>query len=222
MARKRAASLKRRRPVREPERRFYIYCEGTKTEPAYFRAIANRYDRVGLAVTGVGGIPETVAQRAISDARRGGGAANRRSSFEEQDQVWAVFDRNGHASFSQALTRCRQAGVHVAYSDPCFELWLALHLEDYDKPAASVHLQRRLQSLFPEYDHQRSPGPEFHDLLAGLECAQSRAMRQLRRRRGEDRPFGNPSTTVGCLTRAIRSAQEQTVHPEDLGSTRRH
>lgn len=28
--------LRRRRPVREPKRRFILYCEGRNTEPAYF------------------------------------------------------------------------------------------------------------------------------------------------------------------------------------------
>ena len=47
---KRATSLTRRRHFREPERRFHIYCEGAKTEPAYFKALQDEFDRVQLEI----------------------------------------------------------------------------------------------------------------------------------------------------------------------------
>ena len=154
----------------------------------------------------------TVARRAITDMRQGGfPAAGGGSSFEERDQVWAVFDRNSHPTFEQAVAKCRQAGVRTACSNPCFELWLVLHLEEYDRPATSGEVQRRLHELFPAFHHKRSPGPEFYGLLTGLESAQIRARRQLGSRQAEDRPFGNPSTTVACLTAAIHKAQKDAL-----------
>ena len=151
---RRAASLKRRRHVREPERRFHIYCEGTKTEPAYFKALRSQFSRVQLEVIPVGGDPMQVASKAIEHRRRS--RRDRQSSFEETDQVWAVFDRDRHTTHAAALDACRRAGVHVASSDPCFELWLALHFEPYDKPAHSVQIQRRLHHLFPSYNHDKA------------------------------------------------------------------
>lgn len=116
---RRAASLKRRRHVREPERRFHIYCEGIKTEPAYFKALRSQFSRVQLEVIPVGGDPMHVARKAIEHRRRS--RRGRQSSFEETDQVWAVFDRDNHATHATALDACRRAGVHVASSDPCFD-----------------------------------------------------------------------------------------------------
>ena len=203
----RAAPLKRHRHVREPERRFYIYCEGTRTEPAYFKALQRHFDRVQLEVIPVGGDPLHVARKAIEHRRRS--RRDRQSSFEETDQVWAAFDRDNHTTHAAALDTCRRAGVHVASSNPCFELWLALHFEPYDKPAHSVQIQRRLHQLFPSYNHDKAPGPDFSDLLEGLEDAETHARRQLQLRRDQHTPFGNPSTTVVCLIGAIREAQRQ-------------
>lgn len=211
--RQRAAALKRRRHVLEPERRFHIYCEGTKTEPAYFKAIRGRFGRVQLEVVPVGGDPLYVARRAIEHRRRK--RRSRLSSFEETDQVWAVFDRDTHRKHAAALEACREADVHVASSDPCFELWLVLHFEPYDKPVDSAHVQRRLHRLFPSYDHDKAPGPNFGDLVETLEHAEQRARRQLRFRRDEDTPFGNPSTTMVCLIGAIREAQRQAGGTDD-------
>ena len=204
---RRAASLKRRRHVREPERRFHIYCEGTKTEPAYFKALRSQFSRVQLEVIPVGGDPMQVASKAIEHRRRS--RRDRQSSFEETDQVWAAFDRDNHTTHAAALDACRRAGVHVASSNPCFELWLALRFEPYDKPAHSAQIQRRLHHLFPSYNHDKAPGPDFSDLLEGLEDAETRARQQLRLRHDEAAPFGNPSTTMVCLIDAIREAQRQ-------------
>lgn len=200
-------ALRRRRHVREPERRFHIYCEGAKTEPAYFKALNDHFDRVQLEVTPVGGDPQYVARKAIERLLRN--RRGRQSSFEEADQVWAVFDRDRHATYAAALDSCRRAGVRVASSDPCFELWLALHLEPYDKPATSAHIQRRLRDLFPTYDHDKMPGPDFGNLLVTLGEAEKHARQQLQSRHVENTPFGNPSTTVVCLIGAIREAQRQ-------------
>lgn len=211
----RPAPLRRRKHVAEPEHRFYLYCEGTKTEPAYFEAIDRRFKnaQVLIKTIGVGGVVRTVAEQAIEGdkelrarkRKRGGGM----SSYEEADQTWAVFDRNGHPQFNEAVAKCRDNHVLVAQSDPCFELWLVLHSEAYDRPANSSEVQARLHSLFPEYHHAKSPNPNFDGLVEEVEAAEQRAARQLRRRHDEGRPFGNPSTTVVCLTCAIREAHKR-------------
>ena len=92
-------------------------------------------------VPGVG-VPMTVAEKAVEKAkslRRGRG---RKDSFEERDQVWAVFDRDEHPRFDEAVALCKDKGVGVARSDPCFELWLILHERDYDRPCGRHEVQR--------------------------------------------------------------------------------
>lgn len=131
------------------------------------------------------------------------------SSFGKADQVWAVFDRNGHPHFNEAVAMCRDNHVLVAQSNPCFELWLVLHLEGYDKPASSGDLQARLHELFPEYDHEKSPNPNFDGFMEKMGSAETRASRQLQHRRKEGNPLDNPSTTVVCLTLAIREAHNK-------------
>lgn len=42
--RRRTAPLRRRKPVVEPQRRLYLFCEGAKTEPAYFDAVRRQFD----------------------------------------------------------------------------------------------------------------------------------------------------------------------------------
>ena len=101
---------------------------------------------------------------------------------------------------------CRVHGIGVGRSDPCFELWLVLHEHDYDRPNDRHAVQAELQALRPEYDMDGAKTLDCDDLMARVEDAERRGEEQLRRREREDNPFGNPSTTVGRLTGAIRAA----------------
>jgi hypothetical protein len=58
-------SLKRRPAFRSPQARFLIVCEGTRTEPGYFRQ-KRRLDRslVDLELS-PGGVPKTLVERAV-------------------------------------------------------------------------------------------------------------------------------------------------------------
>ena len=120
--------------------------------------------------------------------------------------MWAVFDRDEHPSFKEAVDLCTQKGVGVARSDPCFELWLILHECDYDQACTRFDVQNAFASLRPEYDKGGAKTPDCDDLLQRVEEAERRAETQLQRRIVEGKPHGNPSTTAGRLTRAIREA----------------
>ena len=155
------------------------------------------------------GVPYTIAEKAVEHARELGldpRSRRKRDSFEDHDQVWAVFDRDEHPRFKEAVELCRNKGVGVGRSDPCFELWLILHECDYDRQNNRHEVQAELRRLRPEYEIDGAKTPDCEDLIARVEDAERRAEKQLHRREEEDRPFGNPSTTVGQLTGAIREA----------------
>ena len=104
MARRRGApDLRRRAARREPKRRFVLICEGANTEPQYFRALRRTCIEALIEIEAVPGIgvPYSVAQHAVERAQSLGLNRKRKkglSSFEEKDEVWAVFDRDSHPS----------------------------------------------------------------------------------------------------------------------------
>ena len=162
------------------------------------------------SVPGVG-VPYTIATKAVRYARSEGLASRsrrKRDSFEELDQVWAVFDRDEHPNYEKAITHCEKWGVGIGRSNPCFELWLILHETDYDKPNDRHAIQKDLAALRPEYKLQGAKTPDCDDLVTRVTDAEKRGDLQLRNRTQESNSFGNPSTTVGQLTRAIRDADQ--------------
>ena len=209
--RRHTPSLKRSNHTLEPKRRFILFCEGKKTEPQYFKAIGRTCTSTLIIVETHGGVgvPRTIAKEAVEKAKSLGLAPKSRrkkDSFEEHDQVWAIFDRDEHPGFDEALMICESQNVGVGRSDPCFELWLILHEAEYDKPNDRHAMQKALRKLRPEYDPDREKTPKCEDLVKRVEKAEERAEKQLQKREEEDNSFGNPSTTVGRLTRAIREA----------------
>jgi RloB-like protein len=52
----------------------------------------------------------------------------------EIDEFWCVFDvewPKNHPGLLEAVQQAHANGIHLAISNPCFELWLILHFQDH-------------------------------------------------------------------------------------------
>ena len=214
MTKRRTGNIGRRGFRREPKVRFVLFCEGRNTEPTYFRAIKKRWTDtlVYIEIHGGVGVPITIAQQAVEFAkeeRPAGNSTRRRNSFEEKDQVWAIFDRDEHERYEESVLLCEANGVGVARSNPCFEVWLILHERDYDRPDDRHQVQSELQGLRPEYKQGGAKLPDCEEMVDRVKDAEERGEVLRRRREDEGDPHGRPSTTVGKLTKAIREADRR-------------
>ena len=199
MAKRRTGRIRRRGSQREPKVRFILFCEGRNTEPAYFSAIKKKWTGALLEIKIHRGVwvPITIAQQATKFAKVEGLARNirrRRNSFEEKDQVWAVFDRDEHERYEEAVLSCEANGIGVARSNPCFEVWLVLHEQDYDRPDDRHQVQNELQGLRPEYEQGGAKLPNCEEMVDRVKDAEERGEALCRRREDE----GDPRT-VGPL-----------------------
>lgn len=198
--RRRPPKLHRRGASRDPKRQIVIVCEGELAEPSYFHPLA-RHCSALVSVERAAGVPLSVVKKAIALKRR---ANKGRNSFERRDQFWAVFDRDEHPKFAEAINKAESAGINVCYSNPCFELWLVLHYQDYDRPCRRDEIQRVLRDLMTGYDPDRTKQVNFEEIRQHIEKAERRAELQEQRRNDEQSPRENPCTNVFKLTRSIR------------------
>ena len=121
----------------------------------------------------VWGVPYTIAEKAIERAKALGltpKSRRKKESYEKRDEVWAVFDRDDHPRFDEAVVKCEEQNVGVGRSNPCFELWLILHEQDYDKPNGRHAMQKALAKLRKEYDPDGSKTPNCDDLVKRVEA----------------------------------------------------
>ena len=217
-SRRNIRKLRRSQASREPRRGFVLFCEGLNTEVEYFKAIRRIYSStlIQWEIYGGVGVPYTIAEKAIERAKSLGLTRHSRSkkdSYEKNDQVWAVFDRDDHPQFEEAVANCETANVRVARSNPCIELWLILHEQEFDRYEDRHTMQKILAELRPEYNPGGAKTPDCEDLVKRVDAAERRSETQLRRRAEEDNPYGNPSITVGRLTREIREAHARAARP---------
>ena len=204
--RRKDASLRRRTAVRAPKRTFLVFCEGTRTEPAYIEALRQepavrdsasveiRIDRAS------GAVPLTLVNK----------AAEARDRFSQEqgeiDELWCLFDvewPQNHPKLHEARQKAKARNVSLAISNPCFELWLVLHFEErtawLDSDAA-----RRLRR-----HHDGSAGKG----LGGSQCMPLRTVaakhaRALEAKHKGDRtefPDDNPSSGIYLLLEAIEA-----------------
>lgn len=196
-----APSLRRRSGgLREPRLRILIYCEGGRTEPEYFQGLARARANGLVAVETVpaAGVPLTLVEKAIRAKPRG-----RKHSFEKNDQIWVAFDCDEHPSIDEARAKAKAHDVRIAYCNPCFELWLLLHIRDFDAPASRHELQKLLEGEAPSYKRHQGKSLTFGEIEKGVEDACKRALAMRKRRLAEELPWGPPYTDADELVRII-------------------
>ena len=189
----------------------FIDCEG-KTEEKYFEWVARQARATGVTVDVVGqrGDPRAVVEVALGRRRSLEAQARiEKDSYSLDFESWAVFDRDEHPRFDQAKALARANRIELAISNPCFELWALLHLDDQSAEIHRREAQRRLHQEMPRYHHDRSPYLDT-DLLLGKEPdAQRRAAELDQRHERAGTPGGNPSTSVHVLCDAIRTPRRR-------------
>ncbi len=155
--------LKRKKPSIKPHDRVLVVCERSKTEPQYLNELLIHYrlSTAHIDVVGAGIDPVSLVRGAMKRAKT---ETKRGDAFY---RVYCVFERNSHASFSQASIMANQLKMHLARSWPCFEFWLLLHFRYVRSPysaagrrSASEICVSELINNFPKY----SKGELVHSL----------------------------------------------------------
>lgn len=164
--RQKTRDLKRRAAQRAPYKRMLIVCEGEKTEPHYFGEIRQEHRlataNVQVWPSALGTQPLQVVEYAELLFREGD--IDKGILPKSFDHVCAVFDRDDHDTYHQALARAdalngklkNDSGEHIPFqaiaSVPCFELWLLLHFEDVQAPIHRDEVYARLKGHLAGYD----------------------------------------------------------------------
>ena len=125
--------MRERREAFRDARLIVIASEGKDTERIYFKALAKEYTNPHVHVHILerseaeqnNSSPDHVLKQ-LNDYKS-------QYELEADDELWLVVDKDRwtEAMLSRVATECSQeVAMHMALSNPCFELWLLLHIED--------------------------------------------------------------------------------------------
>lgn len=195
-------SLRRRRPYRDSLARILIACEGKVTEPSYFNEIRHLARIPIELVIRAGAVPKTLVEWAVKlkkDALRK--ARKQKDDNQRYDQVWCVFDIDGHPFVPESKQQARDNGIELAISNPCFELWVLLHFRDQTSYIERGHLRHECKKFIPDYDKQL-PAAKLLKLYPEA-LRRARELDESQRKRGCD--GDNPSTGVFKLMEQIET-----------------
>lgn len=158
--------------TRDLKRRILVICEGTATEPNYFKVCKTHFRATlrELKVRGLGKAPSTLVHKAkgirLQEEAKTGGVF---------DEVWCVFDRDDFgANFDQAIRDAGNEGFEVAYSNPCVEVWFCLHFRNLEEPVTRDELFRWM-ALHLGRLYDKADAGLFDDLQPHMEIAHQRA-----------------------------------------------
>lgn len=196
----RSKDFRRAKPSRKPKSRVLIVCEGKKTERLYLDELNRHYgSKILLVFSDTHSAPKSIVETAVARKKQAAKMAQQDPN-ESLEAVWCVFDRDEHPLVPEALDQARANNIPVAFSDPCFELWLLLHFQDQtahlDRHAAS----RNCKNHMPGY----MKSPDMPGLLARLPNAEERADALCQRQIKNKQERQNPWTEVHQLIAALR------------------
>lgn len=167
--------------------RILIVSEGSKTEPNYFQEIRAEYRLHSANVEVQPGALGTEPLQVVDYARELFENGDRHKGIRPRvfEQVYAVFDRDDHRTYHNALERARALDGRLRNdlkrpvkfaaipSRPSFEFWLLLHFEDVRHLIHRDEAMQRLKRYLPDYE--KGCGKAFAETKPGLQSAIGRA-----------------------------------------------
>ena len=129
----------------DPYKNYYLSVEGTKTEPIYLRHVINKRRDLGINHQ----IELVPLERTDNDEGRTQPdelldiiikfRKERIESGEDSqqdDEYYVMFDKDSfkneidpNKSYFEFINKAKEAGIKLIVTNPCFELWLILHIE---------------------------------------------------------------------------------------------
>ncbi|MGH3974491.1 MAG: RloB family protein [Pseudonocardiaceae bacterium] len=107
-----------------------VFTEGRRSEPDYVNGLKKPPHiaedvSLNLELRPEHGVPLTLVQLAVE-----------RNKDEEVDECWCIFDvewPTSHPNLNAAISLAQNNGIELAISNPCFEVWLILHHQNFNK-----------------------------------------------------------------------------------------
>lgn len=213
---KKQAKAQRRRAVNQKHEivRFLIVCEGTKTEPNYFKAlIKDRYSAIReVTIEGEGRTTVALVKETKNIKER-----EEKNTDLKFDRIWVVFDQDDKPDFNAAIQLAKKLKFKSAWTNEAFELWYILHFQYLDTGITRKAYIEKLEGIIrsklgiKEYIYEKNDEQFYHLLqkIGGDEEMAKKYARKLRKKyRGTDFSSFKPCTQVDLLVDELENTDK--------------
>lgn len=207
------AEKKRKENMRDRFVRFLIVCEGTKTEPCYFKSLVKNNASVirDECIKGEGCATVVLVRRTLEIKEE-----LERERNMVFDRVWVVFDKDDFVDFNDAIKFSKKLGFKSAWTNEAFELWYYLHFEYLDTAISRHDYIQRLQEIIRDKSGNKSfkykkNDSGFYKLLQeyGNENLAKKYAKKLRSLyKGFDYSSQKPRTEVDLLVNELEKPED--------------
>jgi hypothetical protein len=182
-----------------------VFTEGEKTEPLYLSHWHRIYrEKVVVTIDDLHVDPFSLVKAAVS-RKEGDEREAKRGRGDPYNEYWCAFDIDEHPRILEAVALAGSKGIFLAISNPCVELWFALHFKDVRSHIHRHDIQREVRNLFKCEKVLTLSALEI--LVRDFEQAKDRAILLDKKHIGDgSKPGTNPSTRMWTLVDAIRGA----------------
>lgn len=177
MPRERIA-LFRESSTKPKEKIFVLAYEGNNTEALYFEELKvnERFNDDLIYLVSLRRPKNDTNSAPIYVFKKLKKEAKDEYNFGAGDELWMIIDRDKWSNIPEISTLCKKEGnFYLALSNPCFELWLLLHLKDLNEynpqelkeifenkkiSKKRTYLKRLLGTFFKDGYKDSNPKPE--------------------------------------------------------------
>lgn len=191
--------LKRTYGKRSPRKLVKIYTEGN-TEYEYLTAIkkldqVRRNASVQIEIATEHAVPMPLVRQVLKDL-----------SSSNCDEIWCVVDVEApvaHPQLDQAISHIKNhPDIHLAFSNPCFEVWLLMHFRDITRYTTTKEAEKMASGLDGfEQKHIIDPAQFIPRIDQAI--TRARAARERHCKDGRVFPNDNPSSEMDLLLAGI-------------------
>jgi hypothetical protein len=142
-------------------------------------------------------VPLALVQRAVE-----------RNKDQEVDECWCLFDvewPKNHPNLNTAVSLAKANGISLAISNPCFEVWLILHHQDFSKPSDTGAVERASRAL--DKRAGKSIDASRYMPLRKEAARRAQLLEARHERNGTHFPHDNPSSGMHLFLLSLESDQ---------------
>jgi hypothetical protein len=183
--------------VKLPRKNIFIICEGSRTEPTYFKSLKEKYRLPTIQIEIIpGGKSRTAPDNMIDETPS---ILCHYDWNPKIDELWCVFDTDfkDKAEIRKVKEKASKKNIKLAITNPGFEYWLLLHHIKTDRVFNSnEELFNKLLEEIPDYNKSTF---DFSKILSLTNTALANVS-ALRSQNVDDwQDNANPSTDVDQL-----------------------